>query len=426
MDSINLAESLQFKITKLSLISTRFGGIDLSNIYQEINIYDSIFTPCINGDILILDAIGIINKLNLDGSEILEVEISKDNETTDTLYKKRFRIYKVSDRKTINSTSEAFLLHFVSEEMITSMQQKIRQAFDGITHTEMAVTIMVNYLNMTGDKFALIEQSKGVYNHVIPNLSPFDALIWLTKRAINEENLPNFLFFENKKGYCFTSLSNLIDQTEIFNINLESKNIIDNRDSQFLGARYMKIVSQYDVLSNMGNGVYSGKFIGFDTLTRKISINQMDYKKTYGLTKKHLNDFPNFRIDGDIVNKFDSKVSLYPMNSYRSKEEYFKNDNLSAKKTDNTQFYVFQRRPILANLLHTTVHLTMPGNFALSSGYKVNFKVPERAIKIDNEVKEDKSLSGKYIITSAHHIIGRSKHETVLEVATDSTNKEYK
>ena len=426
--TINLLESSQFRIRRLQLFSGS-NVIDLSNVYQEINIYDSIFMECIRGEILILDALGIVKRMALDGSEFLNIEISKQEETTDTLYEKKFRVYKISDRKIVNQTSEAVLLHFVSDEMIKSMQQKIRRAFDGFTHTEMAVTILVNYLGLTGDKFALIEPSKGVHSLVVPNLSPLDALTWLTKRALNNEDLPNFLFFENKRGYCFTSLSKLISEPTIFDINLEPKNFVKTRDSNFLGALHMKVVSQYDVLLNIENGVYSGKFIGFDPITRRLAINNLDYSKTYGKTEQHLNSFPNFTslrdIEGrDISQMYDSKVSLYPFESSRLTTAYVKsNDSEAANITDKTHFYVFQRRPILANLLQTTVHLTLPGNFALSSGYNVYLRIPDRSIKVDNEVKLDKTLDGKYIITAAHHIIGRSKHETIIEVATDSTNK---
>jgi hypothetical protein len=428
--TINLSQSLQFKIRKLELVS-KFGTINLTEASQEINIYDSIFMPCIRGELLIQDAVGLANRILLDGSEFLNIVVSKDDEDTDTLYEKIFRIYKISNRKTVTPTSEAYLLHFISEEMILSSQQKIRQAFDGLTHSDMAVIIMVNYLKMNGSKFGLIEPTKGLHSLIIPNLTPFDALNWLTKRSLNEENLPNFLFFENKKGYCFTSLSKLISEPKIFDINFEQKNISATKDSNFLGARDMRVVSQFDVLQNIENGVYSGKFIGFDTITRQVRINNMDYSKTYSQTKHHLNRYPNFsnlkNKEGlDLSQMYDSKVSLYPFESLRRAMPYVRNnDKETANITDNTHFYVFQRKPILTNLLQTVVHLTLPGNFALSSGYNVYLKVPVRGTKVDKEAKIDDTLDGKYIITATHQVIRKDRHETIIEVATDSTNKPF-
>jgi hypothetical protein len=37
----------------------------------------------------------------------------------------------------------------------------------------------------------------------------------------------------------------------------------------------------------------------------------------------------------------------------------------------------------------------------------------------------DESLSGKYIIIATRQIIGLEKHETIIEVATTSTEKEF-
>ena len=55
------------------------------------------------------------------------------------------------------------------------------------------------------------------------------------------------------------------------------------------------------------------------------------------------------------------------------------------------------------------------------SGYAVQFNMPNR--NQETNVNGDESLSGKYVITGVRHIIRFDKHETILEVATDSTNQ---
>ena len=67
----------------------------------------------------------------------------------------------------------------------------------------------------------------------------------------------------------------------------------------------------------------------------------------------------------------------------------------------------------------------MPGNFQLSSGFNVNFSAPVYAIKEKGDSNEDPSLSGKYLIVAARHVIGLNKHETIIEVASSSTNNPY-
>ena len=153
--AIELNQTTQFKVKTLEII-TKFGNINLSNAFQEINIYDSMFMPCIRGEVLIQDSVGILSRLLLDGSEFIQIAISKSDEDGDTLFDRTFKVYKVSNRKNVNQNSEIYLLHFISEEMIYSMQQKIRQSFTGQTYTGMAIIILVNYLKLLAIRLDLL------------------------------------------------------------------------------------------------------------------------------------------------------------------------------------------------------------------------------------------------------------------------------
>lgn len=62
----------------------------------------------------------------------------------------------------------------------------------------------------------------------------------------------------------------------------------------------------------------------------------------------------------------------------------------------------------------------MPGNFRLWSGSNVMMNLPNRFNAI-GETEGDKTVRGKYLIVAARHIIRYDRHETILEVATDST-----
>ena len=425
--SLNLSQSTQFKIKDLTLI-TKLGNVNIAGIYQEINIYDSMFMPCIRGEILIQDAIGLSSKLLLDGSEYLSMEILKGEESGPTTFKKTFRIYKQSNRENINQNSEIYILHFASEEMIFSEQKKVNQSFNG-TYTDIVNVILKKYLGVTSKKLGLIENSKGLHTVIVPNLSPFDTMDWLSKRAVDSDSLPNFLFFENKYGYNFVSLTELIKREPIMNINFEPKNLSVSGGQEFYGAREAKIINSTNYIESIKNGVYSGKFIGIDLLTRKVNINQIDFNQTYNKTKVHLNKYPNFTTaanrDGkDAAHMFDSKVSLYAFATTRKDTSWVKqNDAQTGTNIDDTHAYVFQRAPILANLLQTTIHLNIPGNFGVTSGAIINLKMPIKSGKTEVGEGLDQTLTGKYIVTATRHVIKGDMHETVIEVATDSTNK---
>lgn len=428
--SIKISETTEYNIKKLS-ISSKVGEYDLSAMFDELNIYDSLLNPCMSGNLLIRDAIGLLEKIYLDGSEFINIQIVKSRGDTledITSFNKSFRVYKITDRVPNSMTSESYILHFISEEYIYSEQQKVEQAFEGNYH-QMAGIVLSKYLKVpiAPKKVGQIEKTRGLHSVVIPNLSPFDTLNWLAKRSINESGSPDFIFFQNKIGYNFISLSTMLQQQPLFKVNFSPKNLLGEVSNELFGATSFKILSQFNLPETIKNGMYAGRFVGFDTLTRKIQIKEINFLDMYNMSN-HANKYPNVNTsknkDGkDASSMYKSKIVVYPFQSARANNSWTKqNDPKTATLIDDTDNYVYQRKAIIYNLLQTRIQLTLPGNFVLSSGYNLQLDFPPRNISGQIDGADD-SLNGKYIIIAARHMFKQNKHETVLEVATDSTNR---
>ena len=132
-----LLQSTQFEIRKLT-ISYNDGKevLDIRGMFEELSVFDNMLTPCMSGNILIRDGVGLASKINFDGSETIEVDIVKDNDMTNSSdsvrpgsqfmsFSRKFTIYKLTDRKVVNQNSELYTLHFVSPEFILSEQKKV-------------------------------------------------------------------------------------------------------------------------------------------------------------------------------------------------------------------------------------------------------------------------------------------------------------
>jgi len=196
---MTIAQSTQFAIKNLSIVSfDETIRYDVRGLYEEINIFDNLMFPVMSGNILITDALGLSNKLKFDGSEYIDIEIVKDINFSNVMsIKKKFLIYKQSDRKQINQTSEMYILHFVSEEFILSQQKKIQQTYKG-EYSTFVQKILSEHLKVTSSE---IESTKGIKEIVVPTLSPLDAIDYITKRAIGMNNLPDFLFWQTQNSY---------------------------------------------------------------------------------------------------------------------------------------------------------------------------------------------------------------------------------
>jgi hypothetical protein len=428
--SFTVSNSQQFKINELTLV-TKNGNIDISEIYEEISIYDSLFMPVMSGKILIRDSVGLSGKLLYDGSESLLMEIVKDENSNIAVFRKSFRVYKQSERTNLNLNSEAYVLSFVSDELIYSDQQRINQSYEN-TYTEIIKRIMIDYLKLPENQLGgIYDETIGIRKLVVPNLRPLEAIEWCAKRSVDENNSPNFMFYQNSTGYNFASLSKLLVKPEILNIKFEPKNTKEiDTINEISSARSLEIVSQTDSVEKTRTGVNAGKFIGFDPMTRVIATKNIGYDDHYKLMK-HANENRNVSVIDNRegtknVEMFNSKKTVSTFNTARKISKYIqKYDPTSLSKEDNLEDYLFQRKAIIKNLMERRVKLVMPGNFDLSSGFNINLFVPNIATKERGDANEDLTLTGKYIIVATRHIIGYEKHETIIEVATTSTQNEF-
>jgi hypothetical protein len=383
---------------------------------------------------LITDAIGLYEKIGNLSNQTIRIKIQKSKDDTNFfLFYKEFKIYNVTDRKKLSMTSQMYILHFVNEDFVYSLQKKVSQSYYG-PYSTIAQKILTNHLRVPNSKptkgksgIYFIFPSEGGKSFIIPNLTPFDAITWLSKRSISTKyKNPDYLFFENANGYNFVPVSSLWENPIQWNINFKPKNILDNMDYEFLGARHMKVLSQFNMLNTIKEGSYAGKFVGFDTFTKTISVQKV--QNTFDTTKTHANKNSNLDDSKTKDNKsfsemYDSRVAIYPFALPRTTQQYIKEKSpKDASVIDDTHEYIFQRRAFFANLMQKRLELTMPGNFGFTCGSVINLDVPKFSIK-ENTKNTDDTLSGKYIILGVRHIIRYTTHETLLEVATDSTKK---
>jgi len=418
-------QASKFSLNELSIV-TKTGKLDISKIYEEINIFDSLLTPIMSGSVIVNDAIGLSPKLIFDGSEVLLVDIGKNNDSDSLRLKKAFRIYKQSNRRNVNQNSEKYSLDFVSDEFIFSDQQRINQAYK-TTYSDIAKKILINYLKTPSTKLGgIFDSSSGIRDIVIPNLKPLDAIEWCAKRSVDDKKSPNYMFFENNLGFNFASLSSLLAQKELFNIkfstkNMEETNIVDD----LLSPRSYEVINQTDKIKLTRSGVNAGTFIGFDPITRTVQNKRIGFEDHYN-AMSHGNKTPNFSQStnrgGELATEaYDSKKTVSSFGVNRKNSAYVKKyDPTSISKIENTEDFIFQRKAILTNLMNKRIKMVMPGNFQLTSGFNLNIRVPDFSLKETGGDNEDRAVSGKYLIIATRHIIGFDKHETILEVATTS------
>ena len=139
-----------------------------------------------------------------------------------------------------------------------------------------------------------------------------------------------------------------------------------------------------------------------------------------------MNDAPNAFVSQNRENKdasqmYDSRINLVPYEITRRGSGYVSfNDRETSQIIIDSHAFVPQRKAILNNLMQKKVTVNLPGNFTISSGYLLGIEAQSFAADTGDNL--DKSTSGNYLIIGTRHMIKPDKHETICELASDSTD----
>ena len=199
----------QYYVQDVEFISGN-DSISIKNLMQEFSIYEDIFKQAITGNILITDSIGLINALKITGTEKIRLSFGKKSSTDVELVTKEFRIIRLGPRVKKSFTTEIYSIHFCSDELVISESRKVSKAYVGKTIDDIVVDILDNYLDLAEtDKNYTVQKTDGVYDFTIPLMKPFEAINFVASyaRGLNgNNNVYDFMFFENKDGFVFVSL----------------------------------------------------------------------------------------------------------------------------------------------------------------------------------------------------------------------------
>ena len=402
----------QFEIKKMVIFSPKNNiSIDVSGIYEELNIHDSVLFNTISGNIFIVDAVGSLKGFDFDGSESLILELTKEGDLYP--FKGTFKIHSQSDKKMVSLASTSYRLNFISNEYIDSIKTKVIQHYSD-TYSNIVKLILKDFLNVPTEKLkGTIESSRGIRSVIIPTLAPLEAITWCSKRALDTNDKPTFLFFENFDGYNFTSISNIFKQTPLANINFSPKNVIDNFGSDFLGVRDYEVIDQYDFVQSVKAGQYAKTYRGYDIARRTfVEIQSDSFKDQVGITAANPNK-NRTPIGMNLDKAFLSQVVSYFYNSKPKGNE------------ERPEKWLLQRESILRNLFAKKIRIEMSGNYTYTSGKLLNVFMPKFSVVVDNDKENglDSNLYGKYLIVATRHMMtaqGRA-HTTILDLVTDST-----
>ena len=300
-------------------------------VFQELNIYEDLFSNVLRGTLRFLDNQGLAETIPIIGDETLRLSFStslagvgssvqlgdklESGSKAEEALMQKFKVYDCKETPTGERTKE-YELFFVSEEYIHSTKMRVSKGYKGKFYGSSApakqakdrsiVEDIIKKINKhvpTSDqKKIFIEKTGTPQNIIIPNWTPFQAINFCASRSLsyNEENsevenpennqLPNapgslFVFYEKLgTGFFYESIESMIIKQKsqgnipLYQYSPKTAGGLSNKIGlDFFGVEQFEIKSSFKTLENLGFGMYGSKLIAYDPIRMKYDEVKYDY-----------------------------------------------------------------------------------------------------------------------------------------------------
>lgn len=409
--SLRFAGDVQLEKVQLSSLNGQFANI--INQVISIEIYEDLFSPFISMSLVIKESVDYINMFPFVGEEYLEIEIYTPLSKTPIVGK--FYIYKITNREMVKDREVVYVLNAISEEYLTDANRKISKTFSGNIGEIAQKLLTTDGLNT--QKKVLVEKTSNSTAFTANYWNPIKCINYITTTAINSAKSPSYLFFENRNGFNFRSIDELLKAPTYH------KFVKDNYNRSIVGSTttnvtdpqedYKRILdisipTLTDYMEDIQSGRLKSRLVTHDIVTKQYAIKDYSVKKDKENSPTLLNPYPSY-------SKYATSNSI---STLVVMPKYYGN---FSKFGDVTNANTIQRRlSFFRNLEKYKVNLQVLGRTDYTVGQVVELNIP-RVTQITEDMDPvDMILSGRYLISAISHIITKENHTCNLEVIKNS------
>lgn len=441
---------------------------DITLKVLEINIFESIFQPCMTADVTILDADNMVANFPIVEGNILDIQlgINEDDKLQQSIdgedIKCAMEVIKITKRiKLVGQDVQTYTLRLASVGWSSNVRTRISRAYKNKTYSSMVQDIfdtkfitqgnlglfgINSYFYNEDAKPLVVEETHGEYSVVIPRWKPIQCFNWLAGRsqakgASKKKNAVNYVFYEDKNQYNFTSISKLMeaepdgDKDQLY-IKLENVTKDDERNYQNIFSYSYHDTG--DILLYGKAGTFGSRLIVHNMVTKEV-----DDHHPSGIWSLNYNihGYPANQDEFGVVGSDPfSYTTEFPKTSHTDKNQLIAEDvaqtlsenpgdtrllvrstaryQYDGLKTDHPEEWMRQRIMQKPQSQYIKLTINTIGNFRRKAGQMINIKLPSPE-HTEYEDKQDARLTGKYLITSVRRIFKPTKHELVMECIKD-------
>ena len=420
----------EFEILELKLIlpTGQILNLDKDFILTEINIFESIFSHSIMGNVVVADTRELLTKGAFIGQEKLSMKIQTpspdfrkpfDDGTTKLIdfTETQLRVHKIPLRTGVSSGAQIFELQFVSDHAVTNSSKRVSKSYVNTKSNigEIVEDLLVSELGIPSDKVVdNIEGTKGSRSYIIQNANPLAFITRLTKEAVSEENdSSEYVFFANKNGMNFKTLQSLFDK--------EPRGLFHNGDQGFdeeydktegsgkITQHFRKIldfelIQGNDFLRNNTEGMIGGKVVEHNLYRKRLETKTFNYFDDENFkSEDRINEeriYVRQALDASDDDLTNSNISVIANSKDKSEKDMFFELNKDANQRNKT---LLRRQSKFAEINHgISIKMEVTGFTALTAGDMV-FVNLQSIGGDDGDPSTNKFYSGPYLIKTLRH-----------------------
>lgn len=446
---------------------TKFDGRDQMSIKPqvvEVVIYQSIFSPTLKVTLLLNDYVNLLNNYPMVGEETITLTLKQRGPNDEpTTYTAEFVVSAIRDI-IVNDGGRQLIysIDLVSKEAFNNAKTRVSKAY--YDNVEAIIRdLLKSYLKTDKDLilYNTVETrgtnettTKKTRKYVVPNITPFAAIKFLTKYAVSDDDKSNFtyLFYEVLNGVKKSTV--VTDYRESNKKNTKPNFIFKALQKQtYLSAvddvarkgaqeNPYFFVSNIEALRGNKQAMENLAARGF---TESRSITGMKFNKRYATLEKIIGGyFENEYVEVNMhqkdhkITKFtvdDLKNTLYP--SKLNTDKYIKDVNQQNEDTETSarikyivNNYDDESQPALRDkfgrsaadyLAYNSIDISVgiPTNLDVRPGDLIYIHVPE--FHGFNQVSDDAYLTGFFVVSEVKNVVRTSgETSTLLRVNKDS------
>lgn len=393
---------------------------DISNIVQQLDIYESLNNYTLSADIYVAEGIELINNFPLKGEEFVQFSIQ-----TPDRKKIKYNFFVESIKKVIpneNSMLKYYILRCVTQDFLKNSYTVFSKRYTDLGYSDAVKRVLYD---LGSNKNVSIEDTKGKFDYTVNNVRPFQVIDLIKERAVSSENNISslFFFYEDNEQYNFVTFEKLITERkykaqqfqffyDIVNLNVDIEKVINVRN-----ILYYQVKTLGSSISKIQNGKMANQVRQFDILhgtyyDKYEYSNTTDYKNFKATDQKV--DF-NSSSFNDMVASTPGRIAMTVKDGTRPEMKH--NENIPYKG------------PFREKLNQYALNIRVYGDTSLMVGDVIDINMPEIS-GVTKEAEEQKIHSGNYVVFTLNHSIvregldGRFHHYMNLDLRKPNLKRE--